>query len=330
MAFYKNFENGDIVFDNATVTSGIFQDGGSSIDAFHTSSTQYTNTGDYNIDAYRYDPSNNASASVQFGVVYGHKDGSGSLGTRGATGDRTTAAIFGQFNNIINPAQTTAFTFGHLGSGSFGAGASSGHVIKLIDDSSTSKGTGNVRSALGTPEYNVVSGSIANGVHTAAADMTSGTGSYGAFYPKLGVILLNPIALGGGVAAPVGTVGSALLGIPTVTGSNSDDRNALTFFKSIKSGSYFQAKREEDVTSRHYFVRAKSTEFNSTSNDSYYETTAAGTKRIIPGLASEQKTYITSVGLYNDDSELLAIAKLSQPILKSKSREALIKVKLDF
>ena len=358
MAFYKNFENGDVVFDNATITSGLFQDGGSSIDAFHSSSTQHTNTGDYNIDVYRYDPSSNASASVQFGVSYGHRDGSGSLGTKGATGDRTTAAIFGQFNNIINPAQTTNFTFGsitsehfyaivfnrartrermesggwelHLGSGSFGAGASSGHVIKLIDDSSTSKGTGNTRSALGTPEYSVVSGSVANGVHTAAADMTSATGSYGLFYPKLGVILLNPIALGGGVAAPVGTNGSAILGIPTVTGSNSDDRNNLTFFKSIKSGSYFQAKREEDVTSRHYFVRAKSTEFNSTSNDSYYETTSAGTKRIIPGLASEQKTYITSVGLYNDDSELLAIAKLSQPILKSKSREALIKVKLDF
>ena len=358
MAFYKNFENGDIVFDNATVTSGIFQDGGSSIDAFHTASTQYTNTGDYNIDAYRYDPSNNASASVQFGVVYGHKDGSGSLGTRGATGDRTTAAIFGQFNNIINPAQTTAFTFGsitsehfygivfnrartrermesggwelHLGSGSFGAGASSGHVIKLIDDSSTSKGTGNVRSALGTPEYNIVSGSIADGVHTAASDMGTTTGSYGLFYPKLGVILLNPAAISGLEVNPVGSVGSSILGIPTVSGSNTDNRNDLTLFKSIKSGSYFQAKREEDITSRHYFVRAKSTEFNSTSNDSYYETTAAGTKRIIPGLASDQKTYITSVGLYNEDSDLLAIAKLSQPILKSKSREALIKVKLDF
>jgi len=53
MAFYKNFEDGDVVFDNATVTSGLFQDGGSSIDSFHSSSTQYTNTGDYNIDTYR-------------------------------------------------------------------------------------------------------------------------------------------------------------------------------------------------------------------------------------------------------------------------------------
>ena len=33
---------------------------------------------------------------------------------------------------------------------------------------------------------------------------------------------------------------------------------------------------------------------------------------------------------FNDANELLAIAKLSQPILKTNSREALIKVKLDF
>ena len=49
MAFYKNFETGDVIFDNATVTSGIFQDGASSIITFHSSSTQYTNTGDYNV-----------------------------------------------------------------------------------------------------------------------------------------------------------------------------------------------------------------------------------------------------------------------------------------
>ena len=45
---------------------------------------------------------------------------------------------------------------------------------------------------------------------------------------------------------------------------------------------------------------------------------------------SDFSPYMTTVGLYNADDELLAIAKLSQPILKSKSREALIKVKLDF
>jgi len=53
-------------------------------------------------------------------------------------------------------------------------------------------------------------------------------------------------------------------------------------------------------------------------------------KQVISGLRTDPKVYITTVGLYNDDNELLAIAKLSKPILKSKSREALIKVKLDF
>ena len=39
---------------------------------------------------------------------------------------------------------------------------------------------------------------------------------------------------------------------------------------------------------------------------------------------------MTSIGLYNDSNELLAVAKLSQPLLKSFTREALVKVKLDF
>ena len=42
------------------------------------------------------------------------------------------------------------------------------------------------------------------------------------------------------------------------------------------------------------------------------------------------KSYITTVGLYNDSNELLAVAKLSQPITKDFTKEALIKVKLDY
>ena len=64
----------DIQTNVALVTSGIFQDGASSITAFYSSSTQYTNTGDYSVDAYRYNPGTNASASVQFGVAFGHAE----------------------------------------------------------------------------------------------------------------------------------------------------------------------------------------------------------------------------------------------------------------
>ena len=340
---FKNFTGEDVSLDTGIVTSGVWQDGASSITTFYTSSTQYTNTGDYNVDIYRYNPASNASASVQFGVVYGHREGSGSLGTVGATGDRTTAAVYGQINNLINPPNTTRFKFGgnsdidqvyaivfnrarireklepggwelHLHSHG-GAGSTK---VKLIDDSSVGQNTNQRNFA---PEYNVVSGSLSGGttIKTQASAESSTTGTYGTFYPSIGVILLNPKRL---QAAP--------LLMPTVSASNTDNRNDLTIFKAIKSGSYFQAKRSEQITSRHYFIRANASQFNATTNETYFTQSAAGTRLIIPGLRTDPKVYITTVGLYNNNNELLAVAKLSKPILKSKSREALIKVKLDF
>ena len=68
--------------------------------------------------------------------------------------------------------------------------------------------------------------------------------------------------------------------------------------------------------------------FNFSSNPTY--TTASDGSLTQATFFKDPKTFITQVGLYNDDNELLAIAKLSKPILKSYSREAIIKVKLDF
>jgi len=347
---YKLFGNNDTNTDIGIVTSGIWQDGAASIETFFTSSTQYTNTGDYNVDVYRYDPSNNASASVQFGVAYGHREGSGSLGTRGATGDRTTAAIFGQINNLINPPETTTFTFQdnttakqiyaivlsrarmreaiepggwelHLSASRQGniAGVT-GSMLKLIDDSSVNNG-GNSFQRNFAPEYNIVSGTLVGGTVIKTAASAEGTdGSYGSFYPALGVLILNPEKLSQ----------DTNLKLISVSGSNSDDRNNRKLYNAITDGGYFQMRRKEEISSTHYFVRATSQEFNATTNESFYTQSVAGTKQVIAGLATDPKTYITTVGLYNGNSELLAVAKLSQPILKSTSREALIKVKLDF
>ena len=42
------------------------------------------------------------------------------------------------------------------------------------------------------------------------------------------------------------------------------------------------------------------------------------------------QTYITTIGLYNDANDLVAVAKLSQPVVKDFTKEALIRVKLDY
>ena len=44
----------------------------------------------------------------------------------------------------------------------------------------------------------------------------------------------------------------------------------------------------------------------------------------------DPKVYVTTIGLYNENNDLVAVAKLSNPILKSFDSEALVKVKLDF
>ena len=90
----------------------------------------------------------------------------------------------------------------------------------------------------------------------------------------------------------------------------------------------FVARNSEKVTSTHYFVRVKNAEYNFSNNPSYV--TGSVGQLAQTTFVNDPKTYITTVGLYNDNHELLAVAKLSKPLLKSFQRESLIRVKLDF
>ena len=51
---------------------------------------------------------------------------------------------------------------------------------------------------------------------------------------------------------------------------------------------------------------------------------------IFPYFINNPQSYMTSIGLYNDSNELLAVAKLSKPLNKNFTKEALVRVKLDF
>ena len=47
-------------------------------------------------------------------------------------------------------------------------------------------------------------------------------------------------------------------------------------------------------------------------------------------MINSPQSFITSVGLYNDNNDLLAVAKLSRPLLKDFTKESLIRIKLDY
>jgi hypothetical protein len=112
------------------------------------------------------------------------------------------------------------------------------------------------------------------------------------------------------------------------SGSNVNNNVNEALFYAINRGGNFEMRAEEDVTSTHYFVRAKNSQFNYSTNPTY-QTGSNGQLRHQSFIQNPQ-TFITTVGLYNDDNELLAVAKLSKPLLKNFERETTLRVKLDY
>ena len=117
-------------------------------------------------------------------------------------------------------------------------------------------------------------------------------------------------------------------GINLTRSSATNDNTSYELVNAIVGGGKFQARREEQIKSSHYFCRVKSDQYNYSQNPTYYTGSNAELKNST--FVQDPKSYITTVGLYNNKNELLAVAKLSQPLLKSKDREAVIKVRLDF
>ena len=149
---------------------------------------------------------------------------------------------------------------------------------------------------------------------------------YGFFYPHAGLIILN----GDAFSASFGTAGVSAVGVGgDVNNGNQTtyDKPHQRFFDAIVGGGTFIVDTEEQINSKYYFVRAKNSEFNYTNNESF---TDSDNRILHSTMQYNPKTFITTVGLYNNAAELVAVAKLSQPVAKDFTKEALIRVKLDY
>lgn len=325
-----------------------------------TSSDQSDGTKRYFYEVYN-SQSSYPSAEVQFSVAYGDSNGSGSsTGSYGAQDyDYPTKAIYSQYKQLLLAPGLNLFEFtngtvsetsehiyvlnvnrsrykdrmdtstwelslGKLNSLGDANIAGANDVITLIDDSGT---TTTELSVQGGRVYNLVSGSIQDGKYT--GDSTP----WGLYYPDHAIIILNGKALD--ASASFYTTRSRVPSAnETYTGSLFGANNALRLFTSISgamsydSASFsFQGRTSEVVSSTYYFVRLFSDEYNYTNNQSFFtENNVLKYKSMV----LDPKVYVTSVGLYDDDNNLLAVAKLSKPIQKSFDREIVIKVKLDY
>ena len=82
-----------------------------------------------------------------------------------------------------------------------------------------------------------------------------------------------------------------------------------------------------ELNSAIYFCRINHNEYNYSSNPTY----VSGSKLVVKNNVNDLPiSYITTVGLYSSDNELLAVAKLSEPIRKDPNTELTLRVRLDY
>lgn len=82
-----------------------------------------------------------------------------------------------------------------------------------------------------------------------------------------------------------------------------------------------------ELNSTVYFCRANHNEFNYSANPTYLSESQI---RVKNQSIDEPVSYFTTVGLYSPTNELLAVAKLSEPIKKTPSEEVTLRVRLDY
>ena len=343
MATINRYGEGDVVLSTDKVVTSTWSDNVNNLTTFETSSIQATQTdpnsqGNFFIEVYNMHTSS-VSASVQYSVAYGHKAGSGSenfTNTAGALGNTATKVIYNQYRQLVFGDENSNFVFNGfepndiwvinvargrykhaLKAGSLNLTLADGtNNTHLTDDSVTLTGSATITN-LGR-QFNLVSGSDGTMSGSLLNQTAASSGSYGFVYPEAGIIILNGEALRNRTLAfwQEGT-----------SGTTNQERAAKLYTSFKNSGGAFQVDSEERVSSQFMFVRVKNSEFNYSSNPSYIDTNGNLNNTT---MADSPTTYITTVGLYNDDNNLLAVAKLSQPLRKDFTTEALIRVKLDY
>ena len=117
-------------------------------------------------------------------------------------------------------------------------------------------------------------------------------------------------------------------GASVSTSVATEGKNHFLLHNAIVGGGDFEARRTENVSTSHYFVRATNREYNYSNNPTFV--TGSDNSFAESTFEKDPRTFITTVGLYSDANELIAVAKTSQPVPKSFDKEVLIKVKLDF
>ena len=344
----------DIIFAKNKLTSKGLFNGTDVLSCYATSSKQLSGSKQYYHDVINC---NECNSDSYFAVSYGHLKGSGSTYDYYEEDDTPTRSVYSQYRLLTLEEPQTKFQFyktGSLGTdlediyvlnfyrhsmedrldpGNFelslvelNGGAysnniytgsnvqvsASNKIITLIDNSGD---TTNQAFCVDSPytSFDLVSGSLVGGIY----DTTATT--YGTIYPLLGIAVLDAGKL------------NKELSFNTVTGSNVNGDNHYKLYTSISGASArnfpMRVRTSTNKTTTEYFIRIPHTEANYSNNPTFADTKGSGSI-LHECFKNDPVTYITTVGLYNNTGDLVAIGKTSKPMKKTADDELYLKINL--
>jgi hypothetical protein len=331
----------DSVVSTETVVRPMWSGDTNILTTYYTSSVI---TSSFYVNAYAEYPGalTSTSASVQFAVQYGNKYGSGSAYINASVTNQLpdsssitpSRVVYGQYRTLLLGTESGSFEFGndnpngiyiiniarnrykeHTQPGSMTLKLKNSTNEVILTDNSQITSTANYTTG-GNLYYTLISGS-AGAPYTASPHASV----YGYLFPDDDIIILNPSALSKTV------VSGGISFNPTINTPGTDNNMPFQIYTLVSSSAYFGLQSAENVSSHYFFTRVKNQDFNYTTNPSIIDNNG---NLIYTTLINNPQTFITTVGLYNDQNELLAVAKLSRPLVKDFTKEALIKVKLDY
>lgn len=340
---FTRLEQTDFVVSSDAVTAPAWSTNLPTLTTFFTSSV---GTSSFYTDVYNAAVGNSNSA-VQFSIAYGNRFGSGSAPFNTMIPNMTPSKVnYQQYKTLVYGDSSEYFNFGYqntasmdiivinmdrnrykesLFPGTFNLFLGDGtNLLKLTDNSNdvttiTYLDCGRA--------YDIISGSNGTAINsparTGVAKGYTTSGSYGLFLPDVGLIVLNARAL----ALPIVDGGLSFTASLSTAGNIKSNETASLNFISASNARSFQLNSKETISSNYVFVRIKNGDYNYSVNPSF---TSGSGELVYSNFIFSPQTYITTVGMYNDNNELLAVAKMSKPLVKDFTKEALIRVKLDW
>ena len=348
---FNRLDPEDFVVSADAVSTAAWSANAPTLTTFFTSSAQETGqSGEYYLNVLNTS-SDQANSEIQFAIAYSDQTGGGAAAYNPNVNNYSpSTTMFGSYRSLVLEDENANFSFGDV-TGSYFYAVSveraryketlfPGSLNLLLSSSVAGATTAlqltdnsqdvSVPQYFGTMRaYQVISGSNGSaynktsGINGNNTGYTSNSGSYGLFLPDIGTILLNGAALD-----IVDTAEGINLGTDRTLNTDANNAQKLFLHMSGSGASSFALGCQETITSDYVFVRARSSEFNYSENPSFI---SGSTGEVLYSYFINNPTvYPTTVGLYNDENDLLAVAKLSKPIQKDFTKEALIRVKLDF